>query len=152
MPVHPLCLELMPDFQPTLEVFWIVLEIFWISQTRHFIQLRTCWDSFQTWSQHIKDVLIEVYWVSHNLWLQITIFLESLVNPGSPGHWGRVTLQHTEAYWVTRAQVLGHPPAASLGQHRSDRCLSPVRSVTTSLQFLVILPSLFLECVNMSLI
>jgi hypothetical protein len=61
-------------------------------------------------------------WVSHNLWRQITLFLESWVNPGSPGHRSRVTLQHTEAYRVTRAQVTGHPPTASLGP-------TPVRPV-----------------------
>jgi hypothetical protein len=110
----------------------IVLEIFWISRSKHFIQSRTCWGSFQTWSQHINDLLIEMCWVSHNLWRQITLFLESWVNPGSPGHRGQVTLQHTEAYRVTRAQVPGYPPIVSLGRHRSDRCLSPVRPVTAS--------------------
>jgi hypothetical protein len=68
-------------------------------------------------------------WVPHNLWRQITLFLESWVNSGSPDHRGRVTLQHTEAYQVTRAHVPGHPPKCSYwvgtsqtgAYHRSDR-------------------------------
>jgi hypothetical protein len=130
-----------------------VLEIFQISRTKHFVQLRTWWGSFQTWSQHINDLLIEMCWVSHNLWRQITLFLESWVNPGSPDHRGRVTLQHTEAYQVTRAQVPGHLPKCSYwvgtGQtgacHRSDQW-PPVFT------HLVIFPFLSLECVNILVI
>jgi hypothetical protein len=99
----------------------IVLEIFWISQTMHFIQLRTWWGSFQTWSQHINDLLIEMCWVSHDLQRQITIFHQSWVNLGLPVHWCRVTLQQTEAYRFTWAQVPAHLPTTSLGWHRSDR-------------------------------
>jgi hypothetical protein len=64
----------------------IVLEIFWISRTKHFIQLRTWWGSFQTWSQHINDLhrVIEVCWVSHNLWRKITLFLKVGSTLGHP--------------------------------------------------------------------
>jgi hypothetical protein len=130
-----------------------VLEIFRISRSKHFIQLRTWWGSFQTWSWHINDLLIEMCLVSHYLWRQITHFLESWVTPGLPGHRGRVTLQHTDAYRVTRTQVSGHPPQqthwAGTGQtgacHRLDRW-PPVHT------YLVTLSSLSLECVDMLLI
>jgi hypothetical protein len=118
-----------------------------------FVQLRTWWSSFQTWSQHKNDLLIEMCWVSHKLWGQITLLLESLVSSGSPGHRSRVTLQHIEAYRVTGAQVPGHPLKCTCcvytGQtgacHWSDRW-PPIYT------FLVIFPSSFLECVNVSLI
>jgi hypothetical protein len=67
--------------------------------------------------------------VSHNLQCQIILLLEGLDNPGSPCHMSRVTLQHTEAYRVTRSLVPGHPPKRTCcvytGQtgayHQSDR-------------------------------
>jgi hypothetical protein len=98
-------------------------------------------------------VLLEVTLIKNLLWHQITLFLEGWVTPGSPGHRGRVTLQHTEAYRVTRAQVLGHPPKqpywVDIGQtgayHQSDQW-PPVHNP------LVILPFLSLKCVNMILI
>jgi hypothetical protein len=116
----------------------------------HFVQLRTRWGSFRTWSQHKNDLLIEMCLVSHNLRRQITLLLEGLYNPESPCHGSRVTLQHTEAYRVTRSLVSGHPaayrgvpghPGTRAGSptqlhllrwHRSDRCLSPLRLVTTT--------------------
>jgi hypothetical protein len=86
-------------------------------------------------------LIIDMCLASHNLWRQITLHLEGLDNPGSPGHSCRVTLQHTEAYRVTRAPVPGHPPKLHwLRWHRSDRCLSPVRPVTTPWPILVIFP------------
>jgi hypothetical protein len=57
----------------------------------HFVLLRTWWGSFKTWSQHINYLIIEMCWVSHNLWRQITIFHKGWVNPGSLGHRCRVT-------------------------------------------------------------
>jgi hypothetical protein len=73
----------------------------------------------------MNDLLIEMCLVFHNLRRQITLLLKSWVNPGSPGHRSQFTLQHTEAYRVTRAQEPGHPPTASLGP-------APVRPVTVT--------------------
>jgi hypothetical protein len=72
------------------------------------------------------------WFINWIVWRQTTLFLESWVNPGSLGHRGRVTLQHTEAYRVIRAQMPGHPTNCLTGRHRSDWCLSPVRPVTSS--------------------
>jgi hypothetical protein len=117
-----------------------VLEIFWISRTRHFVQLRTWWGSFQTWSQHMNDLWIEMCSVSHNLRRQIILLLEGLDNPGSPGHRSRVTLQ---AYRVTRALVPGHPSKCTCcvdtGQtgacHRSDQW-PPIDTILVIFAFL----------------
>jgi hypothetical protein len=82
----------------------------------------------------MSDLIIDMCLASHNLQRQTTLLLDDLGNLGSPGHSCRVTLQHTEAYRVTRALVPGHPAARrGVPGHPGTRAGSPAQFALAAL-------------------